>query len=86
MRRPREDLPPRSDRLRVLPLDVTVAESIAAAIAAAGPIESLVNNAGIGVAEAFEATPMAEVRRVFETNTFGTMTMTQAVLLGFRAR
>jgi short-subunit dehydrogenase len=39
-----------------------------------------VNNAGIGVMGAFEATPMTHVRKVFETNTFGVMAMTQAVI------
>ena len=39
----------------------------------------LVNNAGIGLLGAFEATPMATAREVFETNTFGVMAMTQAV-------
>ena len=86
MRTPRQDLLPRSDRLRVLPLDVTHPASIAAALAASGPIDVLVNNAGIGVVGAFEATPMATTREVFETNTFGVMAMTQAVLPQFRAR
>ncbi|KRE84854.1 dehydrogenase [Rhodanobacter sp. Soil772] len=86
MRTPREDALPRSDRLRVLALDVTQPESIAAAIAACGPIDVLVNNAGIGVVGAFEATSMSTVREVFETNTFGVMAMTQAVLPQFRAR
>ena len=86
MRTPREDLLPRSDRLRVLTLDVTKPESIAAALEASGPIDVLVNNAGIGLFGAFEATPMATAREVFETNTFGVMAMTQAVLPQFRAR
>ncbi len=86
MRTPREDLLPRSERLRVLALDVTKPDSIAAAIEASGPIDVLVNNAGIGVVGAFEATPMATTREVFETNTFGVMAMTQAVLPQFRAR
>src|SRR5918996_3134138 len=73
-------------RLRVLALDVTQAESIAAAIDAAGSIDVLVNNAGIGVVGVFEATPMSTVRELFETNTFGVMAMTQAVLPQFRAR
>jgi short-subunit dehydrogenase len=72
--------------VRVLALDVTKPESIAAALKAAGPIDVLVNNAGIGVVGAFEATPMATTRDVFETNTFGVMAMTQAVLPQFRAR
>ena len=86
MRTPREDVLPRSERLRVLALDVTKAESIAAAIEASGPIDVLVNNAGIGVVGAFEATPMSTTREVFETNTFGVMAMTQAVLPQFRER
>ena len=86
MRAPREDLLPRSKRLCVLALDVTRPESIAAAVEAAGPIDVLVNNAGIGVIGVFEATPMATVREVFETNTFGVMAMTQAVLSQFRVR
>lgn len=86
MRDPRASLLPASDRIRVLPLDVTSAESIAAALDAAGPIDVLVNNAGIGVVGAFEATPMAHVRKVFETNTFGVMAMTQAVIPQMRAR
>jgi NAD(P)-dependent dehydrogenase (short-subunit alcohol dehydrogenase family) len=86
MRTPREDVLPRSERLRVLALDVTKPASIAAALAASGPIDVLVNNAGIGLFGAFEATPMATVREVFETNTFGVMAMSQAVLPQFRAR
>ena len=86
MRTPREDVLPRSDRLRVVALDVTKPERIAAALKACGPIDVLVNNAGIGLFGAFEATPMATVRDVFETNTFGVMAMTQAVLPQLRAR
>jgi NAD(P)-dependent dehydrogenase (short-subunit alcohol dehydrogenase family) len=86
MRAPRSDVLPKSERIRVLKLDVTKPESIAAALDASGPIDVLVNNAGIGVVGAFEATPMATTRDVFETNTFGVMAMTQAVLPQFRER
>lgn len=86
MRTPREDAFPRSDRMRVLPLDVTNLESIAAAFDAAGPIDALVNNAGIGVVGAFEATPMSHIRDVFETNTFGVLAVTQAAIPQMRAR
>lgn len=86
MRTPREDLLPRSDRLRVLALDVTDAASIAKAVDAAGPIDVLVNNAGVGLLNALEELPMAQVREVFETNTMGTIAMTQAVLPQFRTR
>src|SRR4029079_2768875 len=91
MRQPRPDIfDSQSDRLKVLPLDVTDPESIRKAIdkaiSAFGTIDVLVNNAGIGVVGAFEATSIATVREVFETNTFGVMAMTQAVLPAFRAR
>ena len=80
----------RNDRLKLLPLDVTKADSISKAVgdatAAFGAIDVLVNNAGIGIVGAFEATPMTTVREVFETNTFGVMAVTQAVLPKFRAR
>lgn len=86
MRTPRSDLFDAHDHLRVLALDVTSDASIAAALEAAGPIDVLVNNAGIGAFGAFEATPMRTAREMFETNTFGTMAMTQAVLPQFRAQ
>jgi NAD(P)-dependent dehydrogenase (short-subunit alcohol dehydrogenase family) len=86
MRSPRSGLLPASDHLRQLQLDVTEPGSISAALEASGPIDVLVNNAGIGMFGAFEATPMSIVRSLFETNTFGVMAMTQAVLPQFRTR
>lgn len=86
MRTRREDVLPPSERLRVVELDVTKPRSIAAALEASGPIDVLVNNAGIGAVGAFEATPMETTRELFETNTFGVMAMTQAVLPQFRTR
>jgi NAD(P)-dependent dehydrogenase (short-subunit alcohol dehydrogenase family) len=86
MRSPRPGVLPVSDRIRLLPLDVTDPESIARAIRAAGPIDVLVNNAGIGVVGAFEATAMATVREVFDTNAFGTLAMCQAVIPQMRER
>ncbi|MDR0245365.1 MAG: SDR family oxidoreductase [Burkholderia sp.] len=86
MRTPREDVLPPSANLRVLPLDVTDADSIRAAIDAAGPIDVLVNNAGFGAAAPAELTPLDTVRALFETNTIGTIALTQAVLPQFRAR
>src|ERR1041384_3803792 len=71
MRTPDNEVLPPSPRLRVIALDVTRPESIAAALREAGPIDVLVNNAGIGLLGAFEATPMETAREVFDTNTFG---------------
>lgn len=86
MRRPEAACLPASPNLRILPLDVTHEESIAAAVEVAGPIDVLVNNAGVGVVGAFEATPMAHIRTVFDTNTFGVMAMCQAVIPQMRER
>lgn len=87
MRRPDPSvLGGKTDRLRVLPLDVTNEQSIAALVEAAGPVEVLVNNAGIGTVGAFEATPMSAIRKIFETNSFGVMAMTQAIIPQMRQR
>ena len=80
MRDPKSDLLPPSDRLRILPLDVTDADSIARIVKAAGPIDVLVNNAGVGQVSPLEGVSMAKIRELFETNTLGTIAMTQAVL------
>ena len=86
MRTPREDVLSRSDRLTILPLDVGDANSIARALDMAGPIDVLVNNAGVGLLNALEGVSMDMVRDIFETNTLGTIAMTKAVLPGFRER
>lgn len=86
MRHPVAGLFPDSDNLRLLPLDVTDPDSIRQAVAEAGEIDVLVNNAGIGVLATLEGTSMSTVRDVFETNTLGTIALTQAVLPQFRAK
>lgn len=87
MRRPEHDrFGGDSDRLRVLPLDVTDGQSVAALIDTAGPVDVLVNNAGIGMVGAFEATPMSAIRTIFDTNCFGVMAMTQAIIPQMRKR
>lgn len=86
MRTPREDVLPRSERLRVLALDITDAQSIRHLVEAAGPIDVLVNNAGFGASSPVELTPMATARELFETNTLGTLAMTQAFVPQFRER
>ncbi|MBT2767819.1 SDR family oxidoreductase [Stenotrophomonas sp. ISL-67] len=86
MRTPQADVLPPSDHLRVLALDITDPDSIAAAVAHAGPIDALVNNAGFGAPVPVELTPMETARALFETNTLGTLAMTQAVLPQLRQR
>jgi NAD(P)-dependent dehydrogenase (short-subunit alcohol dehydrogenase family) len=73
-----------------LPVDVTQVETIHAAIDLAiarfGSIDVLVNNAGYALIGAFEACDMADVRSQFETNVFGLMEVTRAILPHFRQR
>lgn len=73
-----------SERLKLLPLDVTDADSIGRAIVASvatfGAVDVLVNNAGLGLASAVEATPYTRVREIFETNTFGVFSTCRAVI------
>lgn len=86
MRTPREDVLPQSEHLRLLTLDVTDPQSIRAAVEAAGPVDVLVNNAGVGLMSIIEGTSMETVRANFETNTFSTIAVTQAFLPQFRQR
>lgn len=86
MRSPRPELFETSDRLRLLALDVTDPDSIALALELAGPIDVLVNNAGIGLFGALEHSPMQRIRDVYATNTIGTIAMTQAAIPQMRER
>lgn len=86
MRQPKDGILPASDRLVVLPLDVTDPASVAGAVAQAGHVDVLVNNAGFGAAVPIELTEPETVRALFETNTLGTLAMIQAILPQFRER
>jgi NAD(P)-dependent dehydrogenase (short-subunit alcohol dehydrogenase family) len=68
------------------PLDVDDDASVANVREAAGPIDVLVNNAGFGVEGPVETVPLAEVRRMFETNFFGAARMIQAFVPAMRER
>jgi NAD(P)-dependent dehydrogenase (short-subunit alcohol dehydrogenase family) len=73
----------------IVALDVTSAVSTDAAFAQirrAGPVNVLVNNAGIGGATPLELTPEDEHRAIFETNYFGAVRCIQAVLPEMRER
>jgi NAD(P)-dependent dehydrogenase (short-subunit alcohol dehydrogenase family) len=86
MRKPNPELLPKSDRLRILPLDVTNEASVRQAVAEAGDVDVLVNNAGFGAPAPVELTELAMAKALFDTNTLGTLAMVQAVLPAFRAR
>ncbi|TGN37546.1 SDR family NAD(P)-dependent oxidoreductase, partial [Paracoccus liaowanqingii] len=66
MRNPSADGLPRSANLRLLPLDVTDADSIAVAVAEAGPLHALVNNAGVGMLNVLEGAEINSTRELFE--------------------
>lgn len=91
MRKPEEqsDLA-ETDRLVRLRLDVTDADSVEEAVAGAmqrfGGIDVVVNNAGYGAVGPFEASTEEQIQRQFETNVFGLMRVTRAVLPHFRER
>ncbi|UIJ46540.1 oxidoreductase [Sphingomonas cannabina] len=80
----------RPGRLAVARLDVTSEEDAAAAVGAAidrfGALDILVNNAGYGDVGSVEDTPIDAFRRQIETNLFGTIIMTKAVIPHMRER
>ncbi|MEU8971110.1 oxidoreductase [Streptomyces monashensis] len=78
------------DRVRALPLDVTDPGAVRLAVDTAlkefGRIDVLVNNAGYALRGALEEVSDAELRRQFETNVFGALDVTRAVLPTLRAQ
>jgi NAD(P)-dependent dehydrogenase (short-subunit alcohol dehydrogenase family) len=70
--------------IRVVQLDVTDENSIKSAIQSilseAGRIDLLVNNAGYVLTGAFEDIGINEIKALYETNVFGVIRVTQAVL------
>ncbi|KAN0110158.1 NAD(P)-binding protein [Hyaloscypha variabilis] len=79
---------PSGPKVLKLELDVTSQASISAAVAAAvekfGRIDVLVNNAGYGLMGDAEGTPDAAARQIMDTNFWGAVDMTKAVLPVFR--
>ena len=78
------------DRVLACELDVTKAGTIMRTVADAearfGRIDVLVNNAGYALFGAVEEVPDDQIRAIFETNFFGFVAVTKAVLPGMRAR
>lgn len=84
------DLAEGNDRVLPVALDVTepaqVREAVRAVEARFGGVDVLVNNAGYGYRAAVEEGDDEDVRRLFETNVFGPVSMIKAVLPGMRER
>lgn len=66
--------------------DSSTRDAIGGAMAEAGRIDVLVNNAGIGTMGSVEETPLSDFRATMETNFFGALRCIQAVLPGMRQR
>lgn len=78
----------RGVEIAVEQLDVTakhVEASVRQLILKYGPFYGLVNNAGIAIAGAFEEQSSRDIHEQFETNVFGMMAITRAVLPSMRA-
>ena len=80
MRIPDTTLLPESDRLNILPLDITSEASIADVVKKAGTIDLLVNNAGFGTVAPVELIPLKTARDLMNTNVLGALSLTQAFL------
>ena len=74
----------RGVELELLQLDLadpaTIEEAVETVVDETGGIFGLVNNGGVGLRGAVEDSSEEEIRRVFETNVFGTVAVTQGVL------
>ncbi|HEU5323118.1 MAG TPA: SDR family NAD(P)-dependent oxidoreductase, partial [Methylomirabilota bacterium] len=64
----------------------SVQRGVGEVLGAAGRVDVLVNNAGIGGGGPIEDVPVEFARALFETNYFGAIRVTQAVLPGMRER
>lgn len=67
-------------------LDVTMPSSVRDAVAAAGDVDIVINNAAINVEGPVEAVPIDTIQSVFETNVFGPLRVIQGFLPVMRAR
>jgi NAD(P)-dependent dehydrogenase (short-subunit alcohol dehydrogenase family) len=71
---------------QVLALDVADDASVQAAVAAAGELDAVVNNAGLSGSGPLESYPLDAFTRVLQVNTLGPLRLAQAVIPVWRAR
>ncbi len=69
-----------------LPLDVTDAASVAEALAAAGELDAVVNNAALNGKGPLESFPLDHLEQMFATNAFGALRLLQPLLPSWRER
>jgi NADP-dependent 3-hydroxy acid dehydrogenase YdfG len=76
--------------LKIFALDVmdetSIKKAIEDSISEFGTIDVLFNNAGYGLVGAFEAMSQEQIKKQFDTNVFGVMNVTKAILPHFRAK
>jgi NAD(P)-dependent dehydrogenase (short-subunit alcohol dehydrogenase family) len=91
-RRAQLDVVAREKKLRIETLemdvcdDASVRRAVNGVLAKAGAIDVLINNAGVGYMAVVEDLRLEDVRQQFETNLFGVLRVTQAVLPHMRER
>ena len=76
----------RSEGIQAHLLDVTSDDSVARCLKEVGPLDAIVNNAGITGGGPVEDHPLDRFRQMFETNTLGPLRLIQAVLPDWRKR
>jgi NAD(P)-dependent dehydrogenase (short-subunit alcohol dehydrogenase family) len=91
MRRPDEEKELRElENVLCLRLDVlnepSIGDAIDATISSFGSIDVVVNNAGYGVVGPFETTTREQIQKQFDTNLYGVMNVTRAILPYFRTQ
>src|SRR6185295_6561329 len=75
-----------SEGIRAHVLDGTSDDSVARCLKEVGPLDAIVNNAGISGGWPVEGYPLDGFRQMFETNTLGALRVIQAVLPAWRKR
>jgi NAD(P)-dependent dehydrogenase (short-subunit alcohol dehydrogenase family) len=75
-------------RVELIAMDVndemSVTDAVGSVLGKAGKIDILINNAGYSLAGGLEETSLTEAQQLFETNFFGVLRVTQAVLHSMR--
>lgn len=90
MRSPEKGKSLAHSNIKLLPLDVmdvnSINTAIQATIVAFGSIDVVFNNAGYALVGAFEAMSNEQIKKQFDTNVYGVMNVTKAILPHFRSK